>query len=207
MCDRRIIGLRQIVVRARTIRPVQTVPPEPSFLVRSLFIFCLLLADTIFLTARRYCFRCIGTQGVNDVRGRQQFVVGRECQCQGSSRFDGTTGDGEDLRQRNQYRLEGSNHRLATYDYRLDYFEEEINHHCVLVRQGYRDELMDADPYQSAVPVQLVEKADVLFGNLPEICAFHGQILLPDLESSLSSPQLVASCFLRHVRDARKRVV
>lgn len=63
---------------------------------------------------------------------------------------------------------------------------------------------MDPDPSQSGpyqVPVQLVDKTDVLFGNLPEICAFHGQILLPDLESSLSSPQLVASCFLRHVRS------
>lgn len=60
--------------------------------------------------------------------------------------------------------------------------------------------MIDPDPYQS-VPLQLAEKADVLFGNLPEICAFHGQILLPDLESSLSSPQLVASCFLRHVRN------
>ena len=48
--------------------------------------------------------------------------------------------------------------------------------------------------------MQLAEKADVLFGNLPEIAAFHGHILLADLESSSSSPQLVAACFLRHVR-------
>lgn len=35
MCDRRTVGLRQIVSRARVVRPVQTVPPEPSSLVRS----------------------------------------------------------------------------------------------------------------------------------------------------------------------------
>lgn len=35
MCDRRTVGLRQIVTRARVVRPVQTVPPEPSSLVRS----------------------------------------------------------------------------------------------------------------------------------------------------------------------------
>jgi hypothetical protein len=35
MCDRRTVGLRQIVTRARVIRPVQTVPPEPSSLARS----------------------------------------------------------------------------------------------------------------------------------------------------------------------------
>ena len=35
MCDRRTVGLRQIVTRARVVRPVQTVPPEPSSLARS----------------------------------------------------------------------------------------------------------------------------------------------------------------------------
>ena len=70
----------------------------------------------------------------------------------------------------------------------------------VRLTQGYRDQLIDPDPYQPP-PTQLVEKVDVLFGNLPEIHAFHGQILLPDLESSLDSPQLVASCFLRHVKE------
>jgi len=68
------------------------------------------------------------------------------------------------------------------------------------ILKGYRDQLIDPEPY-SQVPLQLAEKADVLFGNLPEIGAFHGQILLPDLESSSSSPQLVAACFLRHTDE------
>ena len=70
-----------------------------------------------------------------------------------------------------------------------------------VILKGYRDPLMD--PFQQpSVPPQLVEKADVLFGNLPEICKFHGQVLLPDLEGSLSSPHLVAACFLKHVTMA-----
>ena len=62
--------------------------------------------------------------------------------------------------------------------------------------KGYRDKLLDS--YQQ-VPLSLLGKADVLFGNLPEIGIFHGEIFLPDLENSVSCPQLVAKCFQRHV--------
>ena len=67
----------------------------------------------------------------------------------------------------------------------------------LLLMQGYRDQMIE--PYQQ-VPAFLNGKEDILFGNLPEIYSFHSQVLLPDLECSLSSCQLVARCFLRHVR-------
>ncbi|KZS15196.1 putative Guanine nucleotide exchange factor DBS [Daphnia magna] len=157
MCDRRTVGLRQIVSRARVVRPVQTVPPEPSSLVRS------------------------GSH--SSVQGRKEPLA---------SEVDSSSPP------------VSANIKVRHVLTELLETERVYVNEISIVLKGYRDQLMDPDPSQSGpyqVPVQLVDKTDVLFGNLPEICAFHGQILLPDLESSLSSPQLVASCFLRHTED------
>ncbi|EFX81870.1 hypothetical protein DAPPUDRAFT_21042, partial [Daphnia pulex] len=156
MCDRRTVGLRQIVTRARVIRPVQTVPPEPSSLARS------------------------ASHG--SVQGRKESTHEVE----------------------NILPAVSANVKVRHVLTELLETERVYVNEISIVLKGYRDQLLDPDPYHSGpyqVPVQLVDKTDVLFGNLPEICAFHGQILLPDLESSLSSPQLVASCFLRHTED------
>lgn len=52
---------------------------------------------------------------------------------------------------------------------------------------------------QSFIPLSLVDKVDILFGNLDEIYAFHADIFLKDLENCLISTDLVALCFVQRV--------
>jgi len=146
MCERRVMGLRPIVTRSRTAKPVQAVPPEPS-------------------NPSQLCHvrRLSNTDGITNMQNVANVKV---------------------------------RHVLTELLETERIYVNEIS----IILKGYRDQLIDPEPY-SQVPLQLAEKADVLFGNLPEINAFHGQILLPDLESSLSSPQLVAACFLRHTEE------
>lgn len=52
---------------------------------------------------------------------------------------------------------------------------------------------------QSLIPAALVGKADILFGNLEELLAFHGDIFLKDLENCIGNTELVALCFTQRV--------
>lgn len=46
------------------------------------------------------------------------------------------------------------------------------------------------------VPAALKDKETVIFSNLEDICHFHSQIFLKDLEVAGSDPSKVARCFL-----------
>lgn len=52
---------------------------------------------------------------------------------------------------------------------------------------------------KSLIPVELVGKSDVLFGNLDEIYVFHNGTFLRDLENCISTTELVALCFTHRV--------
>lgn len=58
---------------------------------------------------------------------------------------------------------------------------------------------MESKEMQSLMPAGLVDKIDILFGNLDEIYAFHADVFLKDLENCITSIDLVALCFVQRV--------
>lgn len=56
-----------------------------------------------------------------------------------------------------------------------------------------------SEEMQPLVPPGLIDKLDILFGNLEDIYAFHSDIFLKDLENCISSTDLVALCFVQRV--------
>ncbi|XP_065166036.1 guanine nucleotide exchange factor DBS-like isoform X2 [Atheta coriaria] len=64
------------------------------------------------------------------------------------------------------------------------------------VIMGYRNEALAKDNY-NLVPPTLLEKLDVVFGNIEEIHEFHANVFLKDLENCISSIDLVALCFVQ----------
>uniref|UniRef100_A0A6Q2XD14 Mcf.2 cell line derived transforming sequence-like a n=1 Tax=Esox lucius TaxID=8010 RepID=A0A6Q2XD14_ESOLU len=75
------------------------------------------------------------------------------------------------------------------------YVEELL---CVL--QGYAAE-MDNPAMAHLIPGPLLNKKDVLFGNMPEIYQFHKRTFLRELETYMEVPELVGQCFLERMGD------
>ncbi|XP_031414156.1 guanine nucleotide exchange factor DBS isoform X4 [Clupea harengus] len=75
------------------------------------------------------------------------------------------------------------------------YVEELL---CVL--QGYAAE-MESPAMAHLMPSPLVNKKDVLFGNMPEIYQFHKRTFLRELEAYTDCPELVGRCFLERMAD------
>ncbi|XP_063068217.1 guanine nucleotide exchange factor DBS isoform X2 [Engraulis encrasicolus] len=75
------------------------------------------------------------------------------------------------------------------------YVEELL---CVL--QGYAAE-MDNPTMAHLMPNALVNKKDILFGNMPEIYQFHKRTFLRELEAYTDCPELVGRCFLERMTD------
>uniref|UniRef100_A0A7N5ZQB9 Mcf.2 cell line derived transforming sequence-like a n=1 Tax=Anabas testudineus TaxID=64144 RepID=A0A7N5ZQB9_ANATE len=73
------------------------------------------------------------------------------------------------------------------------YVEELL---CVL--EGYAAE-MDNPAMAHLIPSTLLNKKDVLFGNMPEIYQFHKRTFLKELEAYTDCPELVGRCFLERV--------
>ena len=71
--------------------------------------------------------------------------------------------------------------------------------------QGYRDE-MQSEEMSSLVPPGLQDKADILFGNLHELYAFHSETFLKDLENCISTTELVALCFVQRVSNYQSTI-
>lgn len=69
--------------------------------------------------------------------------------------------------------------------------------------KGYKMELTN-EAMTHLVPAALIGKVDVLFGNLEEICIFHGETFLRDLENCISNTELVALCFVQRVMILEK---
>ena len=56
---------------------------------------------------------------------------------------------------------------------------------------GYRDKIASSN-------TKIASKATMIFGNMDEICDFHTQNLLPELESCGTRPELIAETFLEN---------
>ncbi|XP_020827439.1 LOW QUALITY PROTEIN: proto-oncogene DBL [Phascolarctos cinereus] len=68
------------------------------------------------------------------------------------------------------------------------------------VLMGYRAE-MDNPRMLALIPPALIDRKDVLFGNMPEIYEFHNKIFLHSLESCFGAPERVGLCFLEWRND------
>nr|XP_055060626.1 guanine nucleotide exchange factor DBS isoform X9 [Misgurnus anguillicaudatus] len=75
------------------------------------------------------------------------------------------------------------------------YVEELL---CVL--EGYAAE-MDNPSMAPLIPNTLLNKKDILFGNMPEIYQFHKKTFLRELEAYTDYPELVGRCFLERMTD------
>ncbi|KAK2856819.1 hypothetical protein Q5P01_005554 [Channa striata] len=75
------------------------------------------------------------------------------------------------------------------------YVEELL---CVL--EGYAAE-MDNPAMAHLMPSTLLNKKDVLFGNMSEIYQFHKRTFLKELEAYTDCPELVGRCFLERMKD------
>ncbi|XP_067419769.1 guanine nucleotide exchange factor DBS isoform X3 [Emydura macquarii macquarii] len=75
------------------------------------------------------------------------------------------------------------------------YVEELL---CVL--EGYAAE-MDNPLMMHLISPGLLNKKDILFGNMEEIYHFHNRIFLRELENYIEYPELVGRCFLERMED------
>ncbi|KAF5296920.1 hypothetical protein FQA39_LY12277 [Lamprigera yunnana] len=64
------------------------------------------------------------------------------------------------------------------------------------ILKGYKMEAL-SEEVQSILPQGLLDKIDILFGNLDELYHFHADVLLKDLENCISTTDLVALCFVQ----------
>lgn len=58
---------------------------------------------------------------------------------------------------------------------------------------------VQSEEMQQFLPPGLLDKIDILFGNLDELYNFHSDIFLKDLENCISTTDLVALCFIQRV--------
>ncbi|XP_050803196.1 guanine nucleotide exchange factor DBS isoform X6 [Gopherus flavomarginatus] len=75
------------------------------------------------------------------------------------------------------------------------YVEELL---CVL--EGYASE-MDNPLMMHLISPGLLNKKDILFGNMEEIYHFHNRVFLKELENYIEYPELVGRCFLERMED------
>jgi len=57
------------------------------------------------------------------------------------------------------------------------------------------------------VPQPLRGKKNVVFGNLQNICKFHTEAFLREIESCMQSPFQLGACFLRHVSTGTSSLI
>ncbi|KAL7991017.1 hypothetical protein Chor_014447, partial [Crotalus horridus] len=65
---------------------------------------------------------------------------------------------------------------------------------------GYASE-MDNPDLIHLIPAVVLNKKEVLFGNLSEIYEFHNRIFLKELENCIEKPELLGRCFLKRKED------
>lgn len=81
-----------------------------------------------------------------------------------------------------------------------------MNFNFFFFLKGYKEE-MESPEMKPLVPVELVGKGDVLFGNLEEIYTFHNDTFLKDLQNCISTTELVALCFTHRVSSKAHTLV
>ncbi|KAJ7324725.1 hypothetical protein JRQ81_017745 [Phrynocephalus forsythii] len=68
------------------------------------------------------------------------------------------------------------------------------------ILEGYASE-MDNPDLIHLIPSAVLNKKEVLFGNLSEIYEFHNRIFLKELENCIENPELLGRCFLKRKED------
>nr|CAD7393644.1 unnamed protein product [Timema cristinae] len=171
MSDKRVDSLKRI--SAKTLRPVQTVTPEPAVPILQPQLSSHNIKSTkVFQKSKTLSKIEVPTES-------WQLMPSQEVQS-----FPDV--DNQDLEVLKTKR----GHVLSELVDTERVYVAELGS----ILKGYKDE-MDLPSMQSLVPASLSGKADVLFGNLEELLVFHGEVFLKDLENCISNSELVALCF------------
>uniref|UniRef100_A0A803TR32 MCF.2 cell line derived transforming sequence-like 2 n=1 Tax=Anolis carolinensis TaxID=28377 RepID=A0A803TR32_ANOCA len=68
------------------------------------------------------------------------------------------------------------------------------------ILEGYASE-MDNPDLIHLIPTAVLNRREVLFGNLSEIYEFHNRIFLKELENCIENPEFLGRCFLKRKED------
>ncbi|KAJ8003825.1 hypothetical protein DPEC_G00152420 [Dallia pectoralis] len=174
MFEKRRVSLKKLAVKQT--RPVQPVAPRPEAILKSP-LSSPTLKDSEKATVEENILNAGNCRKV-------EIQVQNSCSRQGS-----LSEEEENLAVLRRHVM---NELLET---ERAYVEELL---CVL--QGYAAE-MDNPAMAHLIPSPLLNKKDVLFGNMPEIYQFHKRTFLRELETYTEVPELVGHCFLERMGD------
>ncbi|XP_044139961.1 guanine nucleotide exchange factor DBS isoform X4 [Bufo gargarizans] len=175
MFEKRKGSLRKLA--AKQTRPVQPVAPRPEAYIKSPSSSPVL-------------------QRASEHRGSAESVLQRRMNYRrGKSELDGqvrSTSMMDDEENLAVLRRHVMNELIET---ERVYVEELLS-----VLEGYAAEMENPLVMHLLSPV-LLNKKDVLFGNMEEIYHFHNRIFLRELENYIDYPELVGRCFLERMED------
>lgn len=177
MFQKRQVSLKKLA--AKQTRPVQPVAPRPEVFVKSPCVSPGLRRGSDYVSntednmLRRMNYRRLKNE-MSEIR-----------QSRGGSVMD----DEENLAVLRSHVI---NELIET---ERAYVEELL---CVL--EGYASE-MDNPLMMHLISPGLLNKKDILFGNMEEIYHFHNRIFLKELENYIEYPELVGRCFLERMED------
>ncbi|TFK09371.1 nucleobindin-2 [Platysternon megacephalum] len=177
MFQKRQVSLKKLA--AKQTRPVQPVAPRPEVFVKSPCVSPGLQRGSDYVSntednmLRRINYRRLKSE-MSEIR-----------QSRGGSVMD----DEENLAVLRSHVI---NELIET---ERAYVEELL---CVL--EGYAAE-MDNPLMMHLISPGLLNKKDILFGNMEEIYHFHNRIFLKELENYIEYPELVGRCFLERMED------
>ncbi|EMP31936.1 Guanine nucleotide exchange factor DBS [Chelonia mydas] len=177
MFQKRQVSLKKLA--AKQTRPVQPVAPRPEVFVKSPSVSPGLRRGSNYVSntednmLRRMNYRRLKSE-MSEIR-----------QSRGGSVMD----DEENLAVLRSHVI---NELIET---ERAYVEELL---CVL--EGYAAE-MENPLMMHLISPGLLNKKDILFGNMEEIYHFHNRIFLKELENYIEYPELVGRCFLERMED------
>ncbi|XP_048834608.1 guanine nucleotide exchange factor DBS-like isoform X4 [Brienomyrus brachyistius] len=173
MFDKRRVSLKKLATKQT--RPVQPVAPSPEASMKPT------VSSPVHLGPEKI------TSDANRLNGMNYTKV--ELNLQFNSKHGSISEEEDNLAILRRHVM---NELLET---ERMYVEELL---CVL--QGYAAE-MDNPAMIHLIPSVLLNKKDVLFGNMPEIYQFHKRNFLKELETYTECPELVGRCFLQRMTD------
>ncbi|XP_015219741.2 guanine nucleotide exchange factor DBS isoform X4 [Lepisosteus oculatus] len=175
MFEKRRVSLKKLA--AKQTRPVQPVAPRPEAFLKSPHTS----PGYSRGTEKTFSLDSDALQRLNSRTGSSQINSG--------GRHDSLSEEEENLAVLRRHVM---NELLET---ERAYVEELL---CVL--EGYAAE-MDNPLMMHLMPAALLNKKDVLFGNMTEIYEFHKRIFLRELENYTDYPELVGRCFIKRMKD------
>ncbi|XP_034145619.1 guanine nucleotide exchange factor DBS isoform X4 [Esox lucius] len=174
MFEKRMVSLKKLA--AKQTRPIQPVAPRPEAILKA----------PMSSSTLRDPEKMNAEENVLNVGNCRKVEIQVQNGC---SRHGSLSEEEENLAVLRRHVM---NELLET---ERAYVEELL---CVL--QGYAAE-MDNPAMAHLIPGPLLNKKDVLFGNMPEIYQFHKRTFLRELETYMEVPELVGQCFLERMGD------